>query len=168
VFLAKNCPFLRRQTEHLFFTLKRKKERILSIYYFYNFVEQHVLLPDFGGGKSIVGFPAKNPSGLSENPVCSTGMTGKSSGRGICTTPNACQMTSSPDEISRSSFVHSGKPSPSAPWTVNSPAGHLSFGQLYGVTHKFFVANSPFYVTAHSGPVNNVGIAGPLVNGINL
>ena len=47
------------------------------------------------GGMSMPGFCVKKPQGLNTNPTVSTGMTGKSSGRGRCVTPYECQSTTS-------------------------------------------------------------------------
>ena len=43
------------------------------------------------GGTSSAGLRSKNPNGESRKPVYSTGMTGQSSGRTKCVTPNVCQ-----------------------------------------------------------------------------
>ena len=51
------------------------------------------LAPFFSGAKSIVGLPEKKLSGFNVKPVTSQGMTGKSSMRGTCTTPNECHNT---------------------------------------------------------------------------
>ena len=40
------------------------------------------------GGTSRAGLRSKNPNGISTNPVYSTGITGQSSGRTKCVTPN--------------------------------------------------------------------------------
>mmetsp|Transcript_7352 Transcript_7352/g.30585 ORF Transcript_7352/g.30585 Transcript_7352/m.30585 type:complete len:240 (-) Transcript_7352:1347-2066(-) len=97
-------------------------------------------------------------------------MHGKSSGRGTCATPKACHSTTSPPSSppsDRSALVHAGRPWPLAPWGVNSPAGKRSVSE-WGVTHRFLVANKPFVVTAHSGPVSSTGCAAPFVNGTSL
>ena len=47
------------------------------------------------GGTSRAGLRSKNPTGVSRNPVYSTGMTGQSSGRGRWVTPNVYQSTTS-------------------------------------------------------------------------
>jgi hypothetical protein len=46
-------------------------------------------------GKSIAGFRAKNPHGSNRNPAACTGITGQSSGRGLCVTPMVYQSTTS-------------------------------------------------------------------------
>jgi hypothetical protein len=62
-----------------------------------SYLAQHpfanALFPTVSGGRSMAGLPRLNPSGLREKPVISHGMTGKSSTRGMCVTPNACQTT---------------------------------------------------------------------------
>jgi hypothetical protein len=62
------------------------------------------------GGKSTAGLPSKKPSGFKVNPVTSQGMTGKSSGRGTCATPNACHKTISSFSMLRLAAVQSGNP----------------------------------------------------------
>src|SRR5262249_28929200 len=66
------------------------------------------------GGKSFAGFSAKNPCGFSRNPIYAVGITGKSSGRGICVWPKVYHNTTSVSSTGRSSSVHF--PSPSPPW----------------------------------------------------
>lgn len=41
------------------------------------------------GSMSMAGLPSKKPSGFNVKPVCSAGITGKSSTRGTCVTPKA-------------------------------------------------------------------------------
>ena len=46
-------------------------------------------------GKSIAGFFPKNPQGSRRKPAACTGITGQSSGRGLCVTPKVYQTTTS-------------------------------------------------------------------------
>ena len=59
-----------------------------------------------GGGTSSAGLRSKKPTGTSWNPQYSTGMTGQSSGRGTCVTPNVCHTTMSVPTSDRSAAVH--------------------------------------------------------------
>jgi hypothetical protein len=77
---------------------------------------------DADGARSIAGFRSKKPNGLSVNPVYSTGMTGKSSGRQKWVTPTVCQTTMSVSTTERSAAVHRGSPSPPGCWFGKSPA----------------------------------------------
>ena len=54
--------------------------------------------------------------GRAGSPQYSTGMTGQSSGRGKCVTPNVYQSTTSVSTSDRSAAVHRGSPSPPACW----------------------------------------------------
>src|SRR5439155_3735757 len=54
------------------------------------------------GGMSSAGLRSKYPTGISMNPVYSTGMTGQSSGRTKCVSPNVYQTTTSVPAIGRS------------------------------------------------------------------
>mmetsp|Transcript_22578 Transcript_22578/g.56040 ORF Transcript_22578/g.56040 Transcript_22578/m.56040 type:complete len:207 (-) Transcript_22578:266-886(-) len=120
------------------------------------------------GGRSIAGFPAKNPSGFSVNPVVSHGITGKSSTLGTWHTPNACHTTSLCPSTLRPFPTHSGSPSPPFPCGVNSPAGYRSAAS-HGVTHRFASAKLPFRFTAQDArSVSSVGCAGPRVKGTSL
>jgi hypothetical protein len=90
-------------------------------------VEQHpaasLLALLTSGSRSIAGLPSKKLSGFRVNPVISHGITGKSSGRGTCVTPNACHKTQSSPLMLRSAAVQSGRPFLPVPWTVYSPDG---------------------------------------------
>ena len=75
---------------------------------------------------SSAGLRSKKPNGMSVKPVYSTGMTGQSSGRTKCVTPNEYQTTTSVPAIVRSCAVQRGKPSPPACWFGYSPAARRS------------------------------------------
>jgi hypothetical protein len=56
--------------------------------------------------RSIAGFRVKNPTGNREKPTCATGMTGQSSGRGMCVTPVLYHVTTSSFSTLSSSLIH--------------------------------------------------------------
>lgn len=78
---------------------------------------QHLLppCPGSGGARSTVGLPEKKPSGLSVKPVDSQGITGKSSTRGTCASPNECHRTMSSSSRDLSAAVHAGRPPAATP-----------------------------------------------------
>lgn len=57
--------------------------------------ETSTFVPWGPGGKSKAGLTLKKSAGFKEKPTISTGMTGQSSGRGMCVTPKECQTTTS-------------------------------------------------------------------------
>ena len=83
---------------------------------------------DDGGGTSSAGLRSKNPTGTSEKPVDSTGMTGQSSGRTRWVTPKVCHTTISVSSIGRSCSVHTANPSSPLLWLGCSPAARRSVG----------------------------------------
>ena len=68
------------------------------------------------GGTSSAGLRSKKPNGTRLKPEYSTGMTGQSSGRGMCVTPNECHSTMSVSTTGRSWAVHAGSPAPPLCW----------------------------------------------------
>lgn len=104
---------------------------------------QHCLeAPEASGGRSIAGFPEKNPSGFSMKPVTSTGITGKSSTRGTCVTPKLCHSTMSCPSTFRSAAVHFARPSAgTCPFSTtlcvgNSPACSVrTYYRAKNITH---------------------------------
>ena len=79
---------------------------------------------------SSAGLRSKKPNGMSVKPVYSTGMTGQSSGRTKCVTPNVYQTTTSVSAIGRSCAVQRGSPSPPACWFGYSPAAAPLVGRV--------------------------------------
>ena len=75
------------------------------------------------GATSMPGLRRKNPLGLSWKPVCSTGITGQSSVRGMWFVPNVYQSTTSSFSRGRSAAVQRGRPSRPSCWYGWSPAG---------------------------------------------
>lgn len=74
----------------------------------------------------MTGLFRKKFRGLRSNVMGSTGMIGKSSGEGKCTTPKVCQRTiSSLSTLSFPSPIHSGRPTSVSPdvWGTCRPAG---------------------------------------------
>ena len=63
-------------------------------------------------GTSSAGFFVKNPPGISLNPTCVTGITGHSSGRGMCVTPNVYQTTTSWFDSDSLFDTHFANPAP--------------------------------------------------------
>src|SRR5207248_8410348 len=109
------------------------------------------------GGTSSAGLRSKNPTGISMKPVYSTGMTGQSSGRTKCVSPNVYQTTTSVPAIGRSCADHRGKPSPPSCWFGYSPAARRS-SEAYGVTHKLCCANAARRPIGESGCASSVGV----------
>lgn len=64
----------------------------------------------------MTGLLAKKFRGRRRSVIGSAGMTGKSSGAGICVTPNVCQRTTSVFSMdSLPSPIHSGRPRDGSP-----------------------------------------------------
>jgi hypothetical protein len=78
------------------------------------------------GGTSRAGLRSKNPTGLSQNEIASTAITGHSSGRVLWCTPNTYHRTTSVFSIERFCAVHTGRPRSRSLWTTNSPQGQRS------------------------------------------
>ncbi|MDB5910648.1 MAG: hypothetical protein JWP34_4762 [Massilia sp.] len=82
----------------------------------------------YEGGTSMTGLDVKKFLGRSSSVMGSAGMTGKSSGAGMCVTPKVCQSTmSSSSTDSVPSPIHSGKPREGSPdvWGTCLPAGKI-------------------------------------------
>lgn len=74
----------------------------------------------------MTGLLAKKFLGRSSSVMGSTGMTGKSSGAGMCVTPKVCHSTTSVFSMdSLPSPIHSGRPGDGSPdvWGTWRPAG---------------------------------------------
>src|SRR5512146_1904116 len=67
-------------------------------------------------GEPRRGFRSKNPTGTREKPASCTGITGQSSGRGLCVTPSVYQSTTSPPTSERFAAIHLTSPSPPSDW----------------------------------------------------
>ncbi|KAJ0109372.1 Copper amine oxidase 1 [Diaporthe amygdali] len=77
------------------------------------------------GGTSRAGFLVKKPSGFSITLILSDGITGKSSGLGLCVSPNVCQSTMSVSSTLSPQDAHSERPVYLRLWFVNSPTVQL-------------------------------------------
>ena len=98
----------------------------------------------------MVGFFSKKPTGIKWNPQYSTGITGQSSGLGVCVTPKVCQVTKSHSLISRLDAVNSSKPpSPECITEYSPPAACSPLSN--GVAHRLCLAKDALFPGGESG-----------------